>query len=227
MSDLSSIFAALQRHHIATVAEALPIAQSGITWLWASNGVFKRGVDQALDVLICAHPTRPTPGLAQLVPHVRYASHSGRIPGELLTALLEHARKAADDRPGIAARSIEQQYFVTYREGLPRPFRVAVPEQTASATRIEYRVTVPGQILVDLHSHHRLEAYFSDTDDQDDGGLSVSAVIGRIFGEHPAICVRANVYGHRQRIPALTIFDCLPQGLRDTYRGQEVKTCKP
>jgi hypothetical protein len=104
-ADLSSIFASLQRHHVATIADPLPAARSGITWLWASNGIFKRGVDAALDVLICVQPTDPTPGLAQLVPHVRYASHTERIPGELLTAVLEHARRAADDGPGPVVRS--------------------------------------------------------------------------------------------------------------------------
>ena len=39
-------------------------------------------------------------------------------------------------------------------------------------------------------------------------GLSVSGVVGRIF-EDPELLVRINVYGHRQQVPALSIFDSL------------------
>jgi len=223
-ADLQGIFGSLLRHHIARVEDPLPPPSLGITWLWASNGIWKRGVDQTLDVLICVQPVK-TPGLAQLVPHVRWRTHEGRVPGELLTPILEHARRAADGE-GIL-RPVEQQYFITYRTGLPRPFRVAVPEQTVSTTHIAYKMTVPGQILIDLHSHHQMDAFFSETDDRDDRGLSISAVVGHLFDEHPAITVRANVYGHRQSMPALTIFDCLPSGLRDCQgRGRSYANAK-
>ncbi|MBK9711525.1 MAG: Mov34/MPN/PAD-1 family protein [Kouleothrix sp.] len=219
-TDLAAVFASLQSYHVARPAEPLPAARPGVTWIWAANGVFKRGVDAVRDILIQVTPTCPTPGLAQLVPHVRYTTHAGRIPGALLSALLEHARRAGDE--GAIARPIEQQYFVTYRAGLPRPFRLALPAQDASAVKVQYALTVSGTPLVDLHSHHGLGAFFSDVDDRDDMGLSISAVVGQIF-DRPKIALRANVYGHRQRLPALAVFDCLPDGLCDTYRARGVR----
>jgi PRTRC genetic system protein A len=211
-ANLAAIFASLSQHHIATPAEALPLARSGITWIWAANGIWKRGVDAQRDILICVQPTRPTPGLAQLVPHVRHLAIFDRIPGGLLTALLDHARCAGDGH--AIARPIEQQYFMTYRTGLPQPFRLAVPDQDASALRVSYQMPRRGQLLIDVHSHHRMAAYFSTTDDHDDRGLSVSAVVGNIF-DRPEITIRANVYGHRCRIPALSVFDHLPTPLRE------------
>jgi PRTRC genetic system protein A len=212
-TELQSIFATLQQHHIAIPTDPLPPCRAGLSWIWAANGIFKRGVDTVRDILISITPTPPTPGLAPLAPHVRYATHTGRIPGGLLSAILDHARRAGDARHGLA-RPFEQQYFITYRAGLPRPFRVALPRQDATATRVSYELTVSGQILVDIHSHHRMPAYFSSTDDRDDAGLSVSAVVGRIF-DQPEIAVRANVYGHHMPLPALTIFDALAS-CRDT-----------
>jgi PRTRC genetic system protein A len=212
MTDLRSIFGTLTHHHIATPTCPLPAVKPGISWIWAANGIWKRGIDGAHDILICVAPTPATPGLAQLVPHARSTAQADRIPGGLLTALLHHARRAADDR-ALIAQPIEQQYFITYRAGLPQPFRLAVPTQDASAVRVSYQMPRAGQLLIDIHSHHRMRAYFSDTDDRDDQGLSISAVVGHIF-DRPQIAIRANVYGHRQPIPALAIFDHLPDGLR-------------
>lgn len=213
MADLSGIFASLQQYHVATAAEPLPPPRPGITWIWAASGIFKRGVDSLRDILIEVGAAPLVPGLAQLTPHVHYATHQGRIPGGLLTAILDHARQAAEEQRGIA-RPIEQQYFITYRAGMPRPFRVALPPQDASATRVRYELTISGQILVDVHSHHSMPAFFSRTDDRDDTGLSISAVVGRIF-DRPEIAMRANVYGHHMPLPALAVFDRL-DGCRDT-----------
>ena len=56
-ADLAAIFGSLLRYHIATPDEPLPAASTGITWIWAANGVFKRGVNQHLDALIAPdHP---------------------------------------------------------------------------------------------------------------------------------------------------------------------------
>jgi PRTRC genetic system protein A len=211
MSQLTNVFAGLVQHHIATPTCPLPACQPGIAWIWAANGIWKRGIDGAHDILIRVAPTSPTPGLAQLVPHARSTKQPDRIPGGLLTALLDHARRAGD-ASGIIARPIEQQYFITYRQGLPQPFRLAAPTQDASAASVRYEMPKQGQRLIDIHSH-LMAAFFSSTDDRDDTGLSISAVVGRIFSDHPEIAIRANVYGHHQPVPALTIFDHLPTPL--------------
>jgi len=212
-ADLASIFATLQRHHIATEAAPLPEAAPGVVWVWAANGIFKRGVTADLDVLIRVHHWA-TPGLARLAPHIRWRCWPGRLPGYLLGPLLEDARRAASD--DLIARPIERQYFIAWRDGR---VKVVMPrEQDATATRVRYTMPDAGPILLDIHSHNSMRAFFSGTDNRDDAGLSVSAVVGHIF-ERPEIAVRANVYGHHMALPALAVFDALPDGLRDTYRG--------
>jgi PRTRC genetic system protein A len=124
--------------------------------------------------------------------------------------VLEHARNAGRSSDIGLARPVEQQYFVTFEAG---KLRVKVPPQDSSSTRIRYQALAGA--LIDIHSHHSMAAYFSSTDDQDDTGLSVSAVVGTIF-TNPKIVCRVNVHGHRQIVPALTIFDTLP-GIEDKY----------
>jgi hypothetical protein len=99
-----------------------------------------------LDALILVQATRPTPGLAELRPHVRWRTHIGRIPGQLLDSILEHARQVGDDAP--IAKPIEQQYFITYRADQRLPFGVAVPPQDAAAMRVRYQMPVEGKLLV-------------------------------------------------------------------------------
>jgi len=203
MNDLANIFAALVRHHVATPACPLPAPCPGITWIWAQNGVYKRGVSADLDLLIPVGMSWPAPGLAKLLPHVRYTHWPQRLPGAFLSPLLEDAKRAAIG--DTVLRPIEKQYFFVWRDGV----RVVAPKgQDASAVHLRYAMPQSGPVLLDLHSHHGMDAYFSATDDRDDAGLSVSAVIGKIY-TRPTICCRVNVYGHRWAVPAPMIFDAL------------------
>lgn len=206
--NLTDIFASLQRHTIARAGEALPPAQPGIEWIWAANRLFKRGCDATLDLLIPvavftalgdgASIDLATPGLANLVPHVRWAGRSTRIDGRILYPLLADARRQGER---------EKQYFVV-ADG-PHGIRLIAPRaQIGEAGRVRYVVPPNETILVDIHSHHTLDPFFSPTDNRDDLGLSVSVVIGRIF-DRPQITARLNVYGHRARVPVRLIFDTL------------------
>jgi len=203
--------AALLGHHIALVGEDLPDPSPGITWLWGTDGIYKRGISDELDVLIRVGDAPHVPGLAQLLPSVRFRRYGRRLPGQLLGAILTHARKVCTRASGLAVMR-EQQYFITRQGGT---LHARVPAQDASAGRVHYQ-TVAEPVLLDLHSHHQMAAYFSATDDADDTGLGVSAVIGRIFDQQPEIAVRLCCYGHTQRVPPLVVFDSLGP-FRDPY----------
>lgn len=213
----------LLRHHIATPTCPLPAPAPGITWVFAANGLFKRGSNADLDILVAvaeyaafspsAAAVSP-PGLATLMPGVRYHAFPHRLPGQLLAAMLAHARKAGRDVGQGLLGPVEVQYHVTLEAGR---LRVRVPPQDGTSGRVTYQPPHGVPILLDLHSHHGMPAFFSSTDDRDDTGLGVSAVIGKIF-DAPEIAVRLCCYGHTRRVPALSIFDSLP-GCRDTYGG--------
>jgi PRTRC genetic system protein A len=215
LTALAATFASLVRHHIATPAQPLPPATPGITWIWAANGIFKRGVSPDLDALVqiraweaCDAP----PGLASLLSYARWTAWPRRLPSLLLTPLLDNARRAGGGN-GLILRPIEKHYAFVWRDAT---VKVVAPPQQGTAGRVAY-AAAQGVTLLDLHSHHGMGAFFSATDDQDDLGLSVSAVIGHIF-TRPELLVRINVYGHRQQLPALAIFDALGPFNAKDYR---------
>ena len=72
--------------------------------------------------------------------------------------------------------------------------------------------------LIDLHSHALMEPFFSPTDNKDEQGFRIFAVIGKV-NETPEIRVRVGVYGNYWNIPASTIFE-LPEEIRDAYYGK-------
>jgi PRTRC genetic system protein A len=215
--DLGRCFAGLLRHHVATLASPEPDDAPGITWIFAANGVWKRGQDAHRTVLLPVPGwphLPPVPGLAPLLPAVRWRGFPRRLPGQLLAGMLAHARKAVAAIPGSAVvQPIEQQYHVTLEAGR---LAVRVPPQAATAARVTY-APPDAPVLLDLHSHHAMAAFFSGTDNRDDDGLGVSAVIGRIF-TRPEIRCRLCCYGHVCAVPALTIFDSLGP-CADAYSG--------
>lgn len=219
--DLARIFAGLVRHHVATVGQPLPPATPGITWIWAANGIFKRGVNESLDLLIQVERfIAPLPGLIALLPSAAWRAWPQRLPSRLLTPLLADAQRAGS--AGLIARPIEKQYFIVWRDA---DMRLIAPRgQEASAARVAYAMPSTGVVLCDLHSHHEMPAFFSATDDADDtaSGLSVSAVIGRLF-TRPEIAVRLNVYGAHMRVPAQLVFDDVGP-FADTFGGDHADT---
>ncbi len=83
--------------------------------------------------------------------------HVPRVPVRWLTAVLHHARQTS---------SIEQMYHFHWLDG----WQVAVPKQNSSPGSIDYQGGHEASIVLDLHSHHEMEAHFSRTDDNDEQG---------------------------------------------------------
>lgn len=215
MSDLSTIFGGLVRHQVArkdltSYLEKKP----GIDWIYAANGIWKRGTDATISLQGLACPLDyDVPGLISLTPYFYWPAWRRRLPGQLLAPLLHDAQRAASG--GSVATPIEKQYFFVARDDGPHV--VAPRGQDASAVHLRYPMPTSGTPLLDLHSHHSMRAYFSSTDDADDQGLSVSAVIGNIF-IRPEIVVRLNIYGLHCPIPAAMVFDQLGPFV-DRYAG--------
>jgi PRTRC genetic system protein A len=68
-------------------------------------------------------------------------------------------------------------------------------------------------VLVDIHSHNVMDAYFSGQDNRDEGkGFRVYIVIGRVGSGRPQIRARVGIFGHFMDIPMETVAE-LPEGL--------------
>jgi len=188
--------------HVATPAAPLPPPHPPVAWIVAANGLFKRGVGANVDVLIRVTRTPfPIPHLCLLTPRVIFRGIGRRLPAVLLVEAYFAATLAVTVEHGELLLR-ERQFHVVLRDGQPV---LCIPPQTATAHSVSYSMpTEP--MLLDLHSHGLLPPFFSATDDADDQGLGVSAVIGSL-SRTPAIVARLNVYGHHQRVRAADLFD--------------------
>lgn len=210
--DLVALLRAqLYTYHVAMAACPLPPPSVPLTWIVAANGTFLRGTNPTREVIVQVdrHPS-VIPGLVPLHPSVVWLQGGTRLPGRLLLQVLSHARQAVDGH----GHPVEQQYWITDRgAGLT----VIRPPQRANAVQvITPRSNLP--ILVDIHSHHGMDATFSSTDDHDDAlQLGVSVVIGTIWTQ-PTLRVRLCVYGYTEEVPATSVFTEVGP-FRDVHRG--------
>lgn len=115
-------------------------------------------------------------------------THLPKIPYGWLRAVLEHARRAGAGQ-GILA-PVEQMYHFHWLG----EWRVSVPRQWASAGRVVYRGGMQANIVLEMHSHHEMAAYFSDMDDRDEQGCRLYGVLGRIYSR-PELRLRLGIYG--------------------------------
>jgi len=60
-------------------------------------------------------------------------------------------------------------------------------------------------IILDLHSHCEMGAFFSATDNRDEQGFRLYAVLGRIF-TRPEMALRVGVYGDFWTVPVGMVF---------------------
>jgi len=167
--------------------------QSYCYWL-AGNGVWKLAERARLRALIPLAPCRVA-GLPDLAPVVQV--HPGRLAGTLLQAMLADARRLA------AAAPREVLYHVVF-DGLR--MRVLRPQQRGSAATLAYMGGDSDEIVMDLHSHCEMGAFFSGTDDRDELGFRLYAVIGRIFDRLPELALRVGVYGDYWSAPFAMVF---------------------
>ncbi len=91
-------------------------------------------------------------------------------------------------------------------------YRLVVPEQEGTATRLKYRP--PAGVVAEFHSHGRSRAFFSKTDDCDEQGFRIYGVAGRLDTDRPELSLRVGVYGHFAPVQWSQVFDGPSPGLR-------------
>jgi len=89
--------------------------------------------------------------------------------------------------------SMERYVAVTWNDG----YHIHVPEQEAGATSTKYLVS--DNTVIDLHSHGGMSAWFSGTDNEDELGLKIFGVVGRLPGR-PQLRLRVGIYGYHHPV---------------------------
>lgn len=146
-------------------------------YILASNGLFIEARGKLLSARIPVAPAEVR-GLAPVAPEVilRY----GRIPQRLFD--LAVSVMLAD--PGR-----ERYLAITWEDG----YHVRFPTQDGTGVAVQYSAVA--NVLLDLHSHGGMQAFFSRQDNEDEQGLRLYAVIGRM-NEIPEVKMRCGVYGY-------------------------------
>jgi len=197
--------------YVAATAWPLPPIQAAMyEYVVASNGVFVRGQRAGLSAMlpVMAGPPIPLRGLVPVEPFVQL-DHP-RVPAELVDEMLDVALTAKDGD----LKPIEVLFHLTWDAS---GARLVMPPQERGAAFVRpigqassYEIAV-----VEVHSHHGMSTCFSSTDDADEMGFRIYAVLGEIY-TRPTFRVRVGLYGHYWEIPATWVFQ-LPHRITDAH----------
>lgn len=196
----------LADYHVATNGEA-PAPSPGklYTYIFAGDGVYIRA--RRAELSACARvATYAVRGLPPVTPFL--SLHLPRVPEKITRACFNRARSVCVG----AGRPREVLLYLIHDE---TGWRMVEPDQEADGSSC--RPTDPCnedgvRSIIELHSHHEMRAFWSGpasvegTDDHDEQGFKLYAVMGRIFTT-PTLRVRAGVYGHFVEVPACDVFE--------------------
>jgi hypothetical protein len=107
---------------------------------------------------------------------------AGRIPRDIFDQILAFFYKVMEVN---GDRALEAMAWICYNP--EQGYHVLIPPQTVGGASVSYDwscVPAGTSIIVDIHSHNNMNAFFSGTDDRDDGGnISFSGVVGQMLFE--------------------------------------------
>jgi PRTRC genetic system protein A len=188
--------------HLPATVPLRPFQQGrAYEYLYAENGIFLRAETAWLSVQLCLHAWQPgtVRGLPPLASYVRL--HHRPIPA----ALLQRVMIDAQQRRNAQGQLTEWLYRVARRDDAV-VFELSVPLQDAGVASVTAAMDTENPLL-ELHSHGSLAAFWSSTDDRDEGGFQFYGVIGRLDTEQPEIRLRLGVYGYWWEIPLTVLFE--------------------
>lgn len=198
----------LVQHLIVNLDGSLPACPNCLyAYILAGNGVFVYGKRPGLEVLVPVMSCRIS-GLPEVTQRVDIAQ---RVPASLLEHALHFSQQVFPDEALFWFNWIGQWYL-------------HVPDQqvtNTSAVPCDVHNRAGTSALIDLHSHARFSPFFSITDDRDETGFRIYAVIGNL-DKTPTISVRVGMYSLYFNIPAEKVFE-LPDGMVDIHEQEEIE----
>ena len=151
----------------------------GYDYILAGNGIYVQAESPNLvaRISVAAAVLR---GLAEAPDKVELTH--GLIPGSLFEMGLRWLQTAPD---------VERFFAISWNGS---EYRLEVPEQDGTAASLRY--TPPRGAVMECHSHARLSAFFSGTDDRDEQAFRIYGVVGKVGCVSPELVLRVGVYGH-------------------------------
>jgi PRTRC genetic system protein A len=189
------VFANLVTYHIHQ-QEPLPASDAlAYQYILAGNGLFVRAETRFFTAVLLAAACTVR-GLAPL--RRQFRLKCPRLPAQLLHAVLADGRRARqpDGR-------LNETLYQFHHHG--RTVQVRKPAQQGTATSVIAAGGDAPAVVCDLHSHGHMPAFFSPTDDADEQGLRLYAVMGRLDSV-PEMRLRLGVCGYWQPLPLTAVF---------------------
>ena len=169
----------------------------GFDYVLGACGLYVQSESAHLTARVLVAPCEVR-GLASVTEKVELAH--GPIPARLF----EMGLRWFQDDPST------ERFFAVRWDG--RSYRLVVPEQEGTATRLKY--TPPAGVVAEFHSHGSSRAFFSKTDDRDEQGFRIYGVVGRLDTDRPELSLRVGVYGHFAPLQWPQVFDGPPPGVQ-------------
>lgn len=190
-------------NHLLARGETLPEKGPCLyEYVFGANGIFVRAKRPELEALIWVASTRERiRGLSDVTPVVTIRE---RVPARAVARMIEMA---------YLAEHFEILFYIAHT---PDGWRMTSPNQDQRHTSVRPVDPFAGgtDTVIELHSHHSMQAFFSATDDREErAGFRVYSVIGDLV-MRPTILTRVGIYGHFWNIPSEWIYS-LPVGVSD------------
>ena len=201
-------------YRIAKPGIPLPLIEASLyEYVMAGNGIFVRGARREFQTQFCIQPF-VVRGLQELAPML--SINGPHVSRETVNEMLRLASQSRDKR----GQPCEIVFHLEFDES--QAWRCHVPTQHQAPMRAKPTDDSPdstyAKACIEVHSHVDMHASFSQTDDEDEQGFRIYAVLGSV-STRPVIRVRVGLYGYRQDIPANWVFD-LPPGIGDAVTGE-------
>ena len=170
----------------------MPIGQRTLV---GRDGVFAQVRRTWLDCVLRIADLPPVPPLPYGTVQERIAFSFGVIPLKLLERFIEAGRAALPNEVAgglifcAKKNTVRLEVYESLRAG-PGGVRYRMPSLAEHEA-----------IAVDLHTHGRLRAFWSSTDDHDDQGVKVCGVFGNLHEKVPSAAFRLAVNGRFVALP--------------------------
>lgn len=160
-------------------------------YILAGNGVFLDCGNAHLNVTMCIAPVEIR-GLEPMNEIV--VTRHGLIPRSFYELALST----------FLIKPIKERFIAVTWDG--EKYSLAYPDQDGNLGNVNY--SVPNEIILDMHSHCNMPAFFSGNDNRDDQGFKLSMVLGKVEREPPEYRLRVSAYGYFKELDFQEVFDC-------------------
>lgn len=182
-------------------------------YVTAGNGVFLQARRPELEVTFPAAELQ-VKGLAHLETKIRLSG--GLVPLQLTEEIVHRSVEAAVDDE----MSPREVLFHLLYDAQAGRWQLVIPEQVQTRTSVkpvdDSADSSYARAVIEVHSHNRMGAFFSEWDDRDEKGFRLYGVIGDLGCENkrPSLRLRIGVYGNYCDIPTVWAFE-MPNCLID------------